>query len=89
MTVANLRRAYSDTQSMQPSEETLKQEALDTLIDETLFQAAAAKDGIIISDEELDTEFNLSLKRREDRMLFDNGYPKIITVKWLSASINP
>jgi hypothetical protein len=26
-------------------EETLKQEALDTLIDETLFQAAAVKDG--------------------------------------------
>jgi len=63
MTVANLRRAYSDTQSMQPSEETLKQEALDTLIDETLFQAAAAKDGIIISDEELDTRIQSLIEK--------------------------
>lgn len=53
LTVANLRQAYMDTQSVQPSEETLEQEALNTLMDETLFQAAAEKEGMIISDEEI------------------------------------
>ncbi len=51
---ANLSAAYAETAGSQPADSDLTQEALEMLINETLFQSAAIQNGIEISEEELD-----------------------------------
>lgn len=64
-TLENLRQAYTETSRETISEEDLKQEALNKLIDETIFLSAAQEAGFTITSEELDTRIQ-SLNTQAD-----------------------
>ena len=54
-TLENLRQAYAETSQETVPEDEMKQEALDKLIDETIFLSAAQTAGFVITPAELDT----------------------------------